>query len=157
MTTIRALIVCGLSLCLMAQTDVPSLLSDARALYNRGAHDEAIRAARAAMAEPGREAAAAVVLARAHLERYRQLSQAADLEAARRVMHGIDAEALEPRERVELLIALGTAIYIDETSGFDHRFAAAAEQFDLAFADADLLDPVERDQLFDWWAGSLDR
>ncbi len=153
----RALIVPCLSLFLMAQTAVPDPLTEARDLYNSGAYDQAIRAAQAARTVPELESAAEVVLARAYLERYRQLSQADDLEAAREVMHGIDVAALEPRERVELFIALGTSIYIDETSGFDHRFAAAAEQFDLAFAGADLLDPSDRDQLFDWWAGSLDR
>jgi hypothetical protein len=157
MTMMRALIVSCLSLCLMAQTAVTDPLSQARDFYNDGAYDDAIRTAAVAQQVPQFEAAAGVILARAYLERYRQLSQAADLEAARRVMRAVDATALEPRERVELFIALGTSIYIDETSGFDHRFAAAAEQFELAFGQAELLEPDDRDQLFDWWAGSLDR
>src|SRR5690606_3482838 len=112
----RALIVPCLSLFLMAQTAVPDPLTEARDLYHSGAYDQAIRAAQAARTVRDLESAAEVVLARAYLERYRQLSQADDLEAAREVMHGIDVAALEPRERVELFIALGTSIYIDETS-----------------------------------------
>lgn len=157
MTLTRALLVSGLSLCLMAQAQAPDLLSQARAHYNDGRFDEAIRLAGEAQEHPTLAPAATVVLARAYLERYRQRSQAADLETAREVMKAVDVERLDARQRVELLIALGTSLYIDEATGFDHRFSAAAEQFELAFAHADLLDPAERDQLFDWWAGSLDR
>ena len=157
MTLIRALIVCCLSLALMAQAKPADLLSEARAHYNEGRYDDAIRVASEARKHPELEAAALVISARAHLEKYRQLSQSADMEAARQAMKAVDVESLDERQRVELLLALGTALYIDETHGFDHRFSAAAEQFELAFAYVDLLDAAERDQLFDWWAGSLDR
>lgn len=154
---IKAAAVTGLALCLMAQSRPPDPLSQAREHYNHGRYDEAIRLAADLREVPAFEHAASVVYARAHLERFRQMSQAADLDIARETMKTIDAGALDARDRVELLIALGTSLYLDEAYSFDDRFSAAAEQFELALAHADLLDERSRDQLFDWWAGSLDR
>lgn len=157
MHTLKAAAVMGLALCLMAQSRPVDPLSQARDHYNHGRYDDAIRLAGDLRAVPALEQAASVVYARAHLERFRQTSQAADLDVARDVMKTIDAQALDERDRVELLVALGTSLYLDEAYSFDDRFSAAAEQFELALAHADLLDARSRDQLFDWWAGSLDR
>jgi len=154
MTIQKALAVFALSLALMAQAKAPDALAQAREFYNTQQYEDAVRLAREARTVPAFEPAATVVFARALLERYRQTSQESDLALARNALKGVDAEALGARDRVELSIALGTALYLDE---FDDRFGAAAEQFELALAHADLLDSRSRDQLFDWWAGSLDR
>ena len=157
MTILKALAVSGLSLALMAQAKAPDALVQARESYNNQRYDDAIRLAQDARATPALEPGANVVLARALLERFRQTGQASDVDLARAVLKAIDVEALSARDRVELAIALGTSLYLDESYDFDDRFSAAAEQFELALAHASLLDPRSRDQLFDWWAGSLDR
>jgi hypothetical protein len=153
----KVLAVCALSFALMAQAKAPDALAQAREFYNAQQYDDAIRLAREARTIPAFEPAATVVFARSLLERYRQTFQAADLDLARNALKRVDAEALGARDRVELTIALGTSLYVDQTYDFDDRFSAAAEQFELALAHADLLDARSRDQLFDWWAGSLDR
>lgn len=157
MRFVRFLPVLGLSLALMAQSKAPDALEQAREFYNAEQYDDAIRMAREARTIEAFQPAATVVFARALLERFRQTSQAVDLDLARNAMKGIEASDLNARDRVELLIALGTSLYLDQSYNFDDRFSAAAEQFELALAQADHLDAASRDQLFDWWAGSLDR
>lgn len=157
MSLLNALAVSVLSLALMAQAKAPDALAQAREFYNAQQYDDAIRLAREARTIPAFEPAATIVFARSLLERYGQTGQEADLDVARLALKGVDVEALGARDRVELAIALGTSLYVDRTYNHDDRFSAAAEQFELALAHADLLDGRSRDQLFDWWAGSLDR
>lgn len=153
----RAVAVCVLSFALMAQAKAPDALAQAREFYNHQQYDDAIRLAREARTMAAFEPAATVVFARALLERYRQTSQAPDLDLARDALKSVDAGALSERDRVELTIAVGTSLYLDQSYNFDDRFSAAAEQFELALSHAQLLDTRARDQLFDWWAVSLDR
>jgi hypothetical protein len=157
MSISRVLAVSVLSFALMGQAKAPDALAQAREFYNAQRYDDAIRLAREARTIPAFEPAATMVFARALLERYRQTSQEADLDLARNALKRIDAGALGPRDQVELTIALGISLYLDQSYNFDDRFSAAAEQFELALAHADLLDARSRDQLFEWWAGSLDR
>ena len=147
---------------LMAQgrtsTPTPTALTQARQAYNAQRYDEAIQLATQARATPALAAAASVVLARAHLERYRQTFQPPDLVAAREALRTVrSASGLEPRDEVELLVGIGISLYLDEESGLGDRFSAAAEAFESALGRATLLDARSRDLLFDWWAGSLDR
>ena len=124
-------------------------LAAARQLYNQGRYDEAIAAATAARQEPAWAASATVVLARAHLERYRQRAQTADLDDARALLNGLRETELPPLEHREWVIGLGEALY------FDDQFSAAADVFDLALGHIESLDPEARDRLFEWWAGAL--
>ncbi|MEO7192363.1 MAG: hypothetical protein ABI051_15020 [Vicinamibacterales bacterium] len=141
----------------MAQSKPPTVLSQARQAYNDQKYDDAIRLAGEARAARTQPAAATVVLARAHLERYRQSSQPDDLAAARDALKSVEASALDGRDQVELLIAFGVSLYLDDQYTFSDRFSAAAEQFEVALGRASLLDARSRDLLFDWWAGALDR
>ncbi len=153
----RAAVLVVLALATMGQTKVTDPVAQARQLYNEQKYDDAIRLAGDAQAIPAFASAASLVIARAHLERFRQSSQADDLSAARTALKTIAADALSPRDRVELLVALGESIYLDDQYALDDRYSAAAEQFEVALAHADLLDRASRDLLFDWWAGALDR
>jgi hypothetical protein len=101
--------------------------------------------------------AASVVFARSHLERYRVGTELVHLDAARQALTALDYAGLGPRDQVELTIALGELLYLDDQYTFDDRFGAAAEQFEVALGRAHLLDASSRDLLFDWWALSLDR
>jgi hypothetical protein len=129
----------------------PPPLQRARALYNEANYDAAIDAATQARKQPAAADAAALVLGRAHVERYRSSRDAADLTAAREALRGISRERLAPREQVDLLVALGQVLY------FDDDFGAAAEILETALGKAALLPAQGRGQLLDWWANALDR
>lgn len=139
-----------------AQTPQPDPLSAARQSYNLQRYGDAIRAATEASQNPALTDSAAVILARAYFELFRQNGATADLDQARRALRSVSAGRLSPRDRVEFLIALGQSLYFDQTYRLDDRYAAAAEQFEAALARADLLDGPSRDRLFEWWAGALD-
>jgi tetratricopeptide (TPR) repeat protein len=141
----------------MGQSSVPDALEQARVLYNSGQFAEAIRLAEDARRSPAWRQSATIVIARAHLEMYRAAWDREDLTAARAALRGVIAVDLEPRERIELLVAFGELLYLDDEYTLDDRFSAAAEQFEVALVHADVLDPHSRDVLFDWWAGALDR
>ena len=70
---------------------------------------------------------------------------------ARDALSAADASLLDARDRLELLVGLGQALYLDS------EFRAAAEVFTGAIDNAAVLGPQARDQLLDWWATALDR
>lgn len=129
----------------------PPALAKARALYNAGNFAEAIDAAATARREPAFADAASLVMSRAVLERYRLNPDPADLALARETLNGIRLAVLSPRDRVDLLIGLGQALYLSEA------FGAAAELFEGALERSALLAARDRARLLDWWATALDR
>jgi hypothetical protein len=126
-------------------------LAKARALYNAGDFDGAISAAAVSRRVTGSADASALVIARSHLERYRQRADPADLGAARAALGSVRSSALTPRDQVDLLVGLGQSLYLGEV------FGAAAELFDTALSRASLLPDRDRLLLLDWWATALDR
>jgi len=153
----RVVFVLVVGLTTMAQSKAPDPVAQARQLYNDQKYDEAIRRAAEAQATPALASQASLVIARAHLERFRQTADATDLEAARTALKAVTADGFAPRDRLDLMIALGESMYFDERYGTDDRFSAAAEQFEVALAHAGDLETKSRDLLFEWWATSLDR
>lgn len=129
----------------------PPALARARTLYNSSDYDGAILAATEARRQVPVADAAALVLGRAHLERYRQRADVADLASAREALAAVRPAALSPRDRVDLLVGLGQSLFLGEA------FGAAAELFDTALAQASLLSPKGRLLLLDWWASALAR
>lgn len=129
----------------------PPALARARALFNDGDYDAAIDAAQSVRADAVFGDTAALVLARAHLERYRMAASLADLAAARAELSAIRRTALSPRDQVDLLVGLGQTLY------FGEQFGAAAQLFASALQRAALLVERDRDLLLDWWASALDR
>ena len=123
--------------------------SAARELYNAGKIDAAIEQADAAFEET-RAADAALVLARARLDRYRRFEILADLTAARRLLDDIDASALSPREAVDWEIGVATSLF------FDDRPGPASVVFEQLLNEP-LLAGRERERVLDWWATALDR
>jgi hypothetical protein len=99
-------------------------LARARLLYNERQFDAAIEAARLARDTPETADAAAVVLARAHLERYRERVDPADLAAARAALAAVRPMALEARDRAEFLLGLGASLFLED------EFGAAADVFE---------------------------
>jgi hypothetical protein len=129
----------------------PPALARARALYNAGDFEGAIDTASMARRDAEWADAAALIVARAHLEKYRERADAEDLAAAKAALGTIRAAVLVPRDQVDLIVGLGLSLYLSETYG------AAAELFETALSRAALLAPRDRLLLLDWWATSLDR
>jgi hypothetical protein len=132
-----------------AQADPP--LVRAHDLYNKQLYDLAIRSALEAQKIPAQARAAAVVLARSYLERYRQKMAVEDLDAARAALMPIDNATLAGRDRLDWTIATGQLLY------FDRRFGTAAEFFETALGQAEQLEAGARDRLVEWWATALDQ
>ena len=134
-----------------AEAAEPAALARARTFYNEGNYDAAIEAAREAQKVLSAADTAALVLARAHLERYRRAADPSDLTAAREVLHRVRQQALAPRDRVDLLVGLGQLLFLGEA------FGAAAELFDTALAQTGAPPSRPRALLLDWWASAMDR
>lgn len=128
----------------------PDNLAKARSLYNEGRYEAAMEAANAAKEEPPSRPAAMLILGRAGLERFRYTADPADLAAARDALRSIDASALSPRDRTDLLIGIGEALY------FDEAYRPAADLFESMLEGGELKAGA-RDQVLDWWATSIDR
>ena len=131
----------------------PEDLARAREAYNGERYDEAIEAARTAMASPRLVDVSRLIIARAHLEQYRLTANADDLSAARDALRAIDPANLNGADHAELLVGLGEWLF------FSERFGAAAELFADALARPDLgrESRTARARALDWWASALDR
>lgn len=129
----------------------PAALAKARARYNAGDFEGAIAAAAVARNVQSAADAAGLVIARAHLERYRQSTNPDDLGAAREILTMLTPVNLDARDRVDYYVGLGQLLYLGEV------FGAAAELFDTALDQGTMLTAAERRQLLDWWATALDR
>ncbi len=141
-----------LALCTGAASATPvDALATARKLYNQGEYDRALEAAKEAAANPATASAARLVIGRIRLERYRQTAQRGDLEEGRMALRGLDARALDSRERVELQVGLAEILY------FDDRFGAAAEVLDPVLDSSQVLGTEAHERALDWWASALDR
>ena len=124
-------------------------LAPARAHYNEGRFEEAIQAAKAVQDTVG--SPAILIIGRAGLERFRTTADAAQLAAARTALSRVDAARLSPRDRLDLVVGLGEALF------FDEHFHAAADLFESILDDVAALGPGPRDQLLDWWGTAIDR
>jgi hypothetical protein len=129
----------------------PAALARARGLYNAGSYDAAIEAAATARRDPTAADAAALVIGRSHLERFRGAGAAEDLTAARTTLATVRMETLSPRDQLDLLIGLAQTLY------FGDVFGAAADVFNSALGRAAILNTRDRTKLIDWWATALDR
>jgi hypothetical protein len=126
-------------------------LSRARVLYNQGQFEAAVNAAELARLLPGQADSADLVAARAYLERYRVSAMSDDMTNARERLRRLDPQRLAPRERLEYVVGLGEALYLDQS------FGAASAVFDSVLQAGELLATSSRDRVLDWWADSLER
>jgi hypothetical protein len=125
-------------------------LARALAAYNERNFDEAIVAAVAARRIAETADVGAIVLGRAHLERYRERADPADLSAAREVLGTVRTMGLAERDRVELLLAFGEALFLED------EFGASAEVFESGLARA-TLDPELHESMLEWWGSAVER
>jgi len=126
------------------------MLARARQLYNDGNQDAAIEAAKEARADAKTADPAAIVLARAYLERFRMRANREDFDAARETLQSVQPARLTPRDRLDLAVGFGEALYLDGAYG------AAAELFEPLLDAAAGLGPQVRERVVDWWASALD-
>jgi hypothetical protein len=131
----------------------PDPLAEARELYNAKQFDRAAEKADEARRTPELANAATLVYARARLEQFRVSADAALLVSAREAIRSVEMAPLSPRDQVELLIGLGEALFFDDPP----HFSAAAEFFQMALGRDVMLPDDEREAIFEWWAGALDR
>lgn len=149
------LIGCALALtCLFAgvaaAADSKDPLVRARLLYNQRQFEASISAADEARRKPERADSADLIAARAFLERYRESAAAEDLTSARDRLRRIDPNRLGARERTELVVGLGEALFFDDSAG------AAAGVFESVLSSSGPLDADSRERVLDWWASALD-
>ncbi len=126
-------------------------LARARSLYNAGQFDGAIEAAAEALKAPATMDAATVVLARAHLERYRERANPEDLSAARLALGTVRISNLDARDGVDVLMALGEALF------FEDDYGAAAALFESGIDGAVAEGPQTGEAMLDWWGSALER
>jgi hypothetical protein len=126
-------------------------LAKARTLYNQREFDAAIEAAAIAQKTPATADAATVVLARAHLERYRERANPDDLSAARTALGTVRVSNLDARDNVDLLMALGEALF------FEDDYGAAATLFESGIDAAILQGPQTGESMLEWWGSAMER
>lgn len=149
---IRPLAVAAALLCAsVAVSATREDLARARTLFNERKYDEAIAAAELARKTPETADAAAIVVARAHLERYRQLADPSDLGAARTALGSANVEKLGTPDRAEYLIALGGSLFLEDD------FGAAAEIFESAIEIAPAAGENAREAVLDWYGSAMER
>jgi tetratricopeptide (TPR) repeat protein len=152
MRVLTALLIVGLAGALTAApAGAADPLAEARRLYNLGQYDGAVRMAREAIKVAGSAESARLVLGRIHLERYRQSADAEDLVEARAALRAVNPQGLERRERAELIIGQGEALYLAD------YFGSAVELFERALDAPEPLGPGAHERLLDWWATAVDR
>lgn len=122
----------------------------ARQLYNQGHYEQAIEAARRLKTTATADAANLLV-ARSYLELFRKTTDRATLATARESLADIKPARLTERDRLDYLVGLGEALYLDD------QFGPAARLFESVLGRGDELGPQRFDRVFDWWATSLDR
>lgn len=139
---------------LLASTSVLATRADlarARALFNQRQFGPAIEAALVAQQTPATMDAATVVLALAHLERYRERADPADLSVARTALGTVRVTSLDARDHIDFQLALGEALF------FEDDYGAAALLFESGLDGAIAHGPVAAEAMLDWWGSAVER
>ncbi len=104
-----------------------------------------------AQKQPAIADAATVVLARAHLERYRERANPDDLSAARVALGTVRVSNLDSRDHVDFLMALGEALF------FEDDYGAAATLFESGIDRAIAQGADTGEAMLDWWGSAVER
>jgi len=91
------------------------------------------------------------VLARALLERYRDRADPSDLSAAREALGTVRGDTLSERDRLELLLAFGEALFLEDD------FGAAAEMLETGLTGAAGVDEALLESMLEWWGSAVER
>jgi hypothetical protein len=124
-------------------------LERARLFYNSGNFDAALASAAAGRRKPATASSAALIIARARLERFRQTADPQDLNGARAELLALTPQDLSRQETMEWQIGVGEALFLENHAG------AAAEWFKPLIASARMqLTSIEVEKLLEWWASA---
>jgi hypothetical protein len=146
-----AVVVGGICVCTPTRVDAQSL-DRARQLYNEGRFDAAINAATVPRKRSTTASSAALIIARARLERFRQASKPEDLTAARAELVAVNPQNLSHQEKIEWQIGLAQALY------FENELGPASEWFRTLIPYVrEQMPPAETDKLIEWWASTSSR
>jgi hypothetical protein len=140
--------------CLCAPTDVNAQgnLARARRFYNGGNFDAAITAAAPSRSRPTTASSAALIIARARLERFRKTGSPEDLNVARAELTRLDTQHLSGQELIEWQIGLAQALY------FENELGPASEWFRTLIPSARArFGSSEAEKLIEWWASATSR
>jgi hypothetical protein len=150
---IRASALCAALLLVLASSAAAQRtdLARARTLYNERQFDGAIEAAALAQKLPATADPATVVLARAHLERYRERANPDDLSAARVALGTVRVSNLDSRDHVDFLMALGEALF------FEDDYGAAATLFESGIDRAIAQGAETGESMLEWWGSAVER
>jgi tetratricopeptide (TPR) repeat protein len=133
-----------------ASAAAQSHLERARMLYNSGQFDEAIAAATSAGRSVSAASSAALIIARARLERFRKVGDPEELATARAELVSLNPHNLAPQELIEWQIGIGTALF------FENQPGSAAEIFATVLPSARArLPPSQFDKLLEWWGAAM--
>ena len=100
---------------------------------------------------PATADSATVVLARAHLERYRERANPDDLSAARVALGTVRVSNLDTRDHVDFLMALGEALF------FEDDYGAAATLFESGIDRAIAQGTETGEAMLEWWGSAVER
>jgi len=150
---IRASALCAALLLVLASSAAAQRadLARARTLYNERQFDGAIEAATLAQKQPAIADPATVVLARAHLERYRERANPDDLSAARVALGTVRVSNLDSRDHVDFLMALGEALF------FEDDYGAAATLLESGIDRAIAQSAETGESMLEWWGSAVER
>ena len=126
-------------------------LARARSAYNERRFDDAIAAASTARRSVEIADTGGIVLSRALLERYRERADPSDLSAAREVLGTIRTTGLDDRDQLELLLAFGEALFLEDD------FGAAAEILESGLERAATISPEIGEAMLEWWGSAMER
>lgn len=147
-----AVVMAGLCLCVPMAAHAQGSLARARRLYNAGNFDAAITAAAASRSRPSSASSAALIIARARLERFRRTASPEDLSAARTELAMLNTQNLSRQELIEWQIGLAQTLY------FEHELGPASEWFRTLIPSVRAQFPAaETEKLIEWWAGATSR
>jgi tetratricopeptide (TPR) repeat protein len=133
-----------------ASAAAQSHLERARMLYNSGQFDEAIAAATTAGKSASAASSAALIIARARLERFRKSGDPEEFATARAELASLNPHNLGPQELIEWQIGIGTALFLENQPG------SAAEIFTTVLPSARARLPQPQfDRLLEWWGAAM--
>jgi tetratricopeptide (TPR) repeat protein len=125
-------------------------LERARLLYNSGQFEEAIAAATSVASGGSGASSAALIIARARLERFRKAGDPEELATARAELISLNPHNLAPQELIEWQIGIGTALFLENQPG------SAAEIFTTVLPSARVRLPQRQfDKLLEWWGAAM--
>jgi tetratricopeptide (TPR) repeat protein len=140
----------ALTLLSPASAAAQSHLEHARTLYNSGQFDEAIAAATTAGKSASAASSAALIIARARLERFRKSGDPEEFATARAELASLNPHNLGPQELIEWQIGIGTALFLENQPG------SAAEIFTTVLPSARARLPQPQfDRLLEWWGAAM--